>query len=180
VICLVAVMRGGGVAETATIGSEGLAGLEALLGRTTAINRMLVQVAGEASRIRARTLLTATNESVALRALLLRYLGAFLTQVTQSVACNSLHKLEERCCRWLLMAHDRAQRDSFKLTQDFIAEMLGVHRPTVTVVARELQAAGLIRYSRGMLTITDRKGLERATCECYSIVQSAYGEILSS
>jgi CRP-like cAMP-binding protein len=179
VICLMAVMEESGVSETATIGPEGMAGFEVLLGRDAAMNRTLVQVSGTASSVGVRELREAVNESATLRMLLLRYIGAFLVQVTQSVACNSLHKLEERCCRWLLMAHDRAGRDSFSLTQEFLAEMLGVHRPTVTIVARTLQSAGLIRYSRGMLTIVDRKGLEDATCECYAIARQAYEEIFS-
>ncbi len=179
VICLMAVMRERGVAETATIGSEGVAGFETLLGTPTAVNRTLVQVSGAASRIPVREMLTAARESADLRSLILRYVGAFLVQVTQSVACNSLHRLEERCCRWLLMAHDRARRDTFNFTQEFLAEMLGVHRPTVTNVARALQAAGLIRYSRGVLTIVDRSGLERTACECYAIVKRAFAEVFS-
>lgn len=175
VICLMAVMRENGAVETATIGPEGVVGFEMLWG-ATAINRTIVQVSGEATRIRLRDMATAVRESSTLRAVLLRYIGAFLVQVTQSVACNGLHKLEERCCRWLLMAHDRAQRDSFPITQDYLAEMLGVHRPTITVVARALQAAGLIRYSRGVLTIVDRRGLQASACECYAIVRRAYDE----
>jgi CRP-like cAMP-binding protein len=179
VICLMAVMEESGIAETATIGPEGMAGFEVLLGRDTAMNRMLVQVSGSASAVSVRELRAVAGESLAFRTLLLRYIGGFLVQVTQSVACNSLHRLDERCCRWLLMAHDRAGRDSFSLTQEFLAEMLGVHRPTVTIVARTLQAAGLIRYSRGKLTIVDRKGLEDATCECYAITRKAYDDIFS-
>jgi len=177
VICLMAVMQESGVAEAATIGSEGMAGTEALLGTATAANRMLVQVSGAASRIASRHLAGAIHDNAKLRTVLLRYTGAFIVQLTQSVACNSLHKLEERCCRWLLMAHDRAHRDHFEITQEFMAEMLGVHRPTVTIVARTLQKAGLIRYSRGVLTILDRKGLEASACECYGIVRRAHDEI---
>jgi len=179
VICLMAVMEESGVAEAATIGSEGMAGIEALLGMPTAANRMLIQVSGAASRISARHLATAIDDNAKLRVVLLRYIGAFMIQLTQSVACNSLHKLEERCCRWLLMAHDRAHRDRFEITQEFMAEMLGVHRPTVTIVARTLQKAGLIRYSRGVLTILDRNGLEAGACECYGIVRRAHDEIFT-
>jgi CRP-like cAMP-binding protein len=176
VICLMAVMRDSGIAETATIGPEGMVGFEILLGRATALNRVLVQVPGAASRISSRHVIDATNESASLRSLVLKYVGALFVQTTQSVACNSLHKLEERCSRWLLMAHDRAKRDRFNLTQDFLAEMLGVHRPTVTLVARTLQAAGVIDYSRGVVTILDRDGLEACACECYGIVRHAYEE----
>ncbi len=179
VICLMAVMQESGVAETATIGAEGMAGFETLLGLPNSENRTLVQVSGAASRISVRHLAAAVQESGKLRTMLLRYIGAFIVQLSQSVACNSLHKLEERCCRWLLMAHDRAHRDRFEITQEFLAEMLGVHRPTVTIVARTLQGAGLIRYSRGVLTILDRKGLEACACECYGIVRRAHDEILT-
>lgn len=179
VICLLAVMRESGIAETATIGHEGMSGFEFLVGRDASMARALVQVSGTVSSISVRDLRNAVNESANLRNLLLRYVGAFLVQVTQSVACNSLHKLEERFCRWLLMAHDRAGRDSFTLTQEFLAEMLGVHRPTVTLVARTLQSAGLVKYSRGHMTIMDRKGLEEATCECYFVAKEAYEAIFS-
>jgi len=177
VICLMAVMGEREIAETATVGPEGVVGIEVLLGKPTAMHRTLVQVPGAASRVGVREFSVAVQQSGSLRALLLRYIGAFLVQVTQSVACNSLHRLEERCSRWLLMAHDRAHRDEFQLTQDFLADMLGVHRPTVTIVARTLQAAGLINYSRGRLTIVDRQGLEDSACECYGIVRRAYEEI---
>ena len=103
--------------------------------------------------------------------MLLGYVRYFLIQVLQSVACNGLHSVQERFARWLLMAHDRAGTDSFRLTQEFLADLLGIHRPSVTVVARTLQAAGLISYTRGLITITDRKGLEEATCECYNMVR---------
>jgi len=177
VICLMAVMGEQEIAETATVGPEGAVGVEVLLGKPTAMHRTLVQIPGAASRIGVREFSAAIQESGSFRALLLRYMGAFLLQVSQSVACNSLHKLEERCSRWLLMAHDRAHRDEFQLTQEFLADMLGVHRPTVTIVARTLQAAGLIKYNRGRLTIVDRRGLEESACECYGIVKRAYEEI---
>jgi CRP-like cAMP-binding protein len=179
VICLMAVMQDTRVAETATIGPEGMVGVEILLQRPNATNRALVQVPGVASRISSRQLVDATNDSASLRSLLFRYLGALFIHTTQSVACNSLHKLEERCCRWLLMAHDGARRDRFDLTQDFLAEMLGVRRPTVTIVARALQAAGLINYSRGVVTILDRARLQRSACECYAIVKQAYADLPS-
>jgi CRP-like cAMP-binding protein len=174
VISLMAVMQDTRVAETAAIGPEGMVGFEILLHRPSATNRSLVQVPGLASRISSKHLADVMTGSTSLQSLLLKYLGALFIHTTQSVACNSLHKLEERCCRWLLMAHDGARRDRFDLTQDFLAEMLGVHRPTVTIVARTLQAARLINYSRGVVTILDRTGLERSACECYGIVKQAY------
>ena len=172
VICLMAAMRKGG-AETATVGPEGFIGFEALLGSRIASQRVLVQVEGTASRLPIQTLADAAQESASLRGLLLGYVRYFLIQVLQSVACNGLHSVQERFARWLLMAHDRAGTDSFRLTQEFLADLLGIHRPSVTIVARTLQAAGLISYSRGLITITDRKGLEEATCECYDMVRQA-------
>jgi CRP-like cAMP-binding protein len=172
VICLMAAMRKGG-AETATVGPEGFIGFEALLGSSVASQRVLVQVEGTASRLPIQTLTDAAHESASLRGLLLGYVRYFLIQVLQSVACNGLHSVQERFARWLLMAHDRVGTDSFRLTQEFLADLLGIHRPSVTIVARTLQAAGLISYSRGLITITDRKGLEEATCECYDMVRQA-------
>ncbi len=178
VICLMAAMRDG-VAETAAIGSEGFIGFEAVLGGEAAANRALVQLSGSASRVPVAALRAAMMDVPAIRDLLLRYVRYFLIQALQSVACNTLHEVEERCARWLLMAHDRAgETDTFNLTQEFLAEMLGVHRPSVTIVARTMQNAGLIRYSRGVIAITDRKGLEEAACECYGLVKRALDEIL--
>lgn len=176
-ICAVAVMAETGAAETAAIGPEGVAGVEAVLGAHTTASRIIVQVSGMATRIPVRHLRALLDQSSAFRTIVYRYVRARFAQLAQSVACNGLHAVEERCARWLLMAHDRAQRDTFDMTQDFLAEMLGVHRPSVTIVARNMQTAGLIRYSRGVLTVTDRKGLERASCECYGIVKHAFDEL---
>jgi CRP-like cAMP-binding protein len=177
VICLMAEMRKG-VAETATVGPEGFIGFEALLGGNTASQRVLVQVEGAASRLPIEKLCSVAETSAKLRELLLGYVRYFLIQVQQSVACNGLHVVRERCARWLLMAHDRAGTDSFNLTQEFLADLLGIQRPSVTHVARNLQAAGLIRYSWGRITITDRNGLEAAACECYATVRKALDETL--
>jgi CRP-like cAMP-binding protein len=179
VICLMAVMPTTGTAEVATIGPEGMVGFEALLGNKTATTRTLVKVPGRASRIEVRILSNAMKERASLRSSLMQYIGAFTVQVAQSVACNGLHKLEERCCRRLLMTHDRAGRDTFPMTHEFLADMLGVHRPALTLVANSLQQRGLIRYSRGVLTIVDRGGLEQAACECYGIVSRAYAQNIS-
>jgi CRP-like cAMP-binding protein len=176
VVSFVATMRNRRVAETATVGREGLLGFQPLLGGPLAANRMLVQVPGSASRIGVRQLAAAFNDSPSLRSVLLRYIGVLLVQTMQSVACNSLHRLEERYCRWLLTAHDGAGRDEFPITQEFLAELLGVHRPTVTIVARRMQRVGLIHYRRGVITVEDRKTLEAAACECYAVVRRAYDE----
>jgi CRP-like cAMP-binding protein len=167
-----AALRKGG-AETATIGPEGFVGFESLLGGNAASQRVLVQVGGVASRLPIEILTDLARDSAPLRELLLGYVRYFLIQVLQSVACNGLHSVRERCARWLLMAHDRAGTDSFQLTQEFLAELLGIQRPSVTIVARTLQKAELIRYSRGLIAITDRHGLEQAACECYEMVRKA-------
>lgn len=178
VVCLMAELSDG-TAETAAVGREGCIGFELALGGKRATNRALVQLPGTASRITTGALLAAMHDVPQIRELLLSYVRFFLVQALQSVACNSLHAVEERCARWLLMAHDRADNtDTLYLTQEFLAEVLGVHRPSVTIVARTLQTAGLIRYSRGVITITDRKGLEDASCDCYQIVRRELDDIL--
>jgi CRP-like cAMP-binding protein len=172
VICLMAALRKGGT-ETATVGPEGFTGFEVLLGAMTASQRVLVQVPGVASRLPIEILVHQAQESAPLRDLLLGYVSYFMIQVLQSVACNAAHSVQERCARWLLMAHDRAGTDNFQLTQEFLAELLCIQRPSVTIVARALQKARLIRYSRGLIAITDREGLEKAACECYGMVRRA-------
>lgn len=177
-ISLMASMREGGFAEITTVGLEGFVGLHGVLGATVTPSRVLVQIAGVATRIPIRPLRAALEQSSALRALIDRYIRARIVQIGQSVACNGLHSVEQRFARWLLKAHDQARRDTFDLTQELLAEMLGVHRPSVTVVARTMQAAGLIRYSRGVITVTNRKGLEAISCECYGVVRRAFQDIL--
>lgn len=179
VICLMAALRKG-IAETATVGPEGFVGFETLLGGRSGIQRVLVQVGGAASRIPIKKLLAAAERHPQFKARLLDYVRYFVVQILQSVACNGLHTVNQRCARWLLMAHDRARSDSFNVTHRFLAEMLGIHRPSVTIVARRLQRAGLIRYSRGKITIVDRRGLERAACECYGIVRKALEETVEN
>jgi len=115
-----------------------------------------------------------------LRPLLLRYTMALLNQVAQVTSCNRLHEVQERCARWLLQTHDRVDSDSFPLTHEFLAQMLGVHRPTVTVAAGMLHKAGLIAYTRGSITIIDRKGLEAASCSCYRVIAAEYERLLNS
>ena len=177
-VCLMACMREGAT-ETAAIGREGFVGFEAVLGGESPVNEGLVQLAGTASRLPVAVLRAAMLEYPQIRDLLLSYVRFFLIQALQAVACNTLHEVDERCAKWLLLAHDRDRStDTFHLTQEFLAEMLGVHRPSVTIVARTLQKAGLIQYSRGVIRITDRKGLEEAACECYRVVKRALDEIL--
>lgn len=166
-----------GIVEVGTIGFEGMIGLPLLLHGSSATTRALVQVEGEAYRITAAALrrIIATSDSIS--RILLRFALAFFNQVAQSVACNRLHSLEERCARWLLITHDRVDGDEFRLTQEFLSFMLGVHRPAVTLAAGALQKAGFIHYSRGKITITDRAGLEGAACACYQASRDDYASL---
>lgn len=177
-VSLVSVMQDGSMAETATIGREGLTGFGGLLDHDVAFNRHVVQVPGRAARIEFGKMRRAVQVSGHLRQVLSSYTQALLAQTLQSVACNGLHPVDARCCRWLLMTHDRVGKDAFPLTQEFLAEMLGVHRPTVTVAARMLQKCGAIRYSRGVVKILDRPQLEQRACECYRTVRRAFERLL--
>jgi CRP-like cAMP-binding protein len=179
VVSLVAVMRDGQIAETGTLGREGFTGSETILGNSdTANSRYVVQVAGTASKVPLSTLRACLDERPHARLLLMAYARALFAQVLQSVACNAMHNVEQRCARWLLMTHDRAAADSFELTQEFLAAMLGVRRASVNVVGSAFQKAGLIRYSRGKITILDRAGLEAASCECYGIIRRVFAQLL--
>jgi CRP-like cAMP-binding protein len=160
-----------GTVEVGTVGREGMAGLPVLLQSESMTTRAFVQVQGAALRMSASDFQHALNESAPFARLMLRYAQSLFDQVAQSVACNRLHTLEERCARWLLMAHDSVGTDDVALKQQFLAEMLGVHRPAVTLAAGALQKAGLIRYRRGVITVLDRDGLEAAACACYRIVR---------
>ena len=170
----------GGTVEVGTIGNEGLAGLSVFLDVNAIPSRTFVQVPGEAKRIAADIFAAGADERPVLRRVLHRYTQAFLTQVSQTAACNRAHELQERCARWLLMTHDRvAGADSFPITHEFLSFMLGVRRAGVTVAAGTLQRAGLIRYSRGKVTVLDREGLEAASCECYGIVRKHFERLLA-
>lgn len=177
VVCLLS-MLDGEMAETATVGSEGVIGLGALLGDPAGRHQAIVQIAGSGVRIPIATLRGLIRGNPEIEALLHRYIRCFLVQVQQSVVCNSLHSVRDRCARWLLMAHDRATGDGFALTHRALAEMLGIRRPSVTHAARSLQDAGLIRYTYGTVTITDRDGLEEASCPCYHVVRDTFDALL--
>lgn len=160
-----------GSVEVGTIGNEGVVGIELFLDERTLPSRVLWQISGDVQRMPTEPFLEAADACPGFQRLLRRYTHAFLVQVAQTAACNRMHALEQRCARWLLMTHDRVGTDQFELTQEFLGFMLGVHRPAVTIAARALQRAGLIRYSRGAIVVTDRAGLEEAACECYRIVR---------
>jgi CRP-like cAMP-binding protein len=180
VISVVAKMGEGVAVEIATVGREGIVGLEVFLGGGQTPASAYCQVAGRTARIGADAFREVVRDSAPLTTVLLRYTQATLTQVGQSVACNRVHLLEERCARWLLMTHDRVSGDQFLLTQEFLAEMLGVRRPSVSIAASILQRAGFIRYSRGLIEILDRVGLESAACECYGVIAREYERLIGS
>jgi CRP-like cAMP-binding protein len=177
VISALTLMEDGRAIEVATIGDEGMVGLPLLVGAKTTANRMIVQVPGEALRMAEDVLREEVSRDSALRRLLVLYHTAFLAQVSQAVACNGLHSVYQRCCRWLLMTQDRAHSDVFPMTHEFLAEMLGVRRSTVSEVLEPFQEKGLIRYSRGRLTVLDRDGLMAGSCECYRRINEEFARL---
>jgi len=178
VLSLITVLENGRGVEVATVGNEGMVGLPAFLGARSIPGRAFAQVPGEALRVKAATFREQVRPDDALHDLLHRYAQALFNQISWSVACLRQHSIEQRCARWLLMTHDRVVGARFPLTQDFLAQMLGVRRASVSGVASRLQRAGLIRYVRGVITITDRKGLEKKSCECYRIVRKEYRRLV--
>jgi CRP-like cAMP-binding protein len=181
VASVTAVLADGTMVETATIGVEGMVGIEAYLG-TNAISpgETLVQVAGtDAERMTVSAFRAELTRRGALFDLIGRYAQATIAQMMQSAACNARHHVQERCPRWLLMTHDRVGGDEFELSHEFLAVKLGVRRQSVTVVAGTLQAAGLISYKHGHIKILDRKGLETASCECYAVVRRRFDDLLT-
>ena len=178
VASLVITTADGASAEIGTIGNEGMVGLPVCLGDREAPSSVNVQVPGTALGIEARIFRGELERSPTLHLIILRYAHAFFNQVAQSAACIHLHKVEQRCCRWLLMTRDRMPTDDFLLTHEFLGMMLGVRRTTVTEVMGTLQKAGLIRYRRGHVTILDREGLRRRACECYDISRLEFDRLL--
>jgi CRP-like cAMP-binding protein len=178
VISLMTLMESGAAIESAAIGREGALGLMAAVSPRQSLSRAIVQVPGRARRISAAHLHRAWEQSAQIRDLIDRHNEALFAHAIHSVACNALHSVEARFCRWLLSCDDRIDTSTISLTQEFLADMLGVQRTTVTVVARALQAAGLIRYRRGVVDIVDREGLEAIACECYRAVRRNYQRLL--
>jgi CRP-like cAMP-binding protein len=175
---LVNTMANGDAAEVGTIGNEGVVGLPIVLQDARSPTSVYVQVPGAGLRMKTSLFQKELARSASMRTVMLHYAHAFFNQVAQSAACNQFHSLEQRCCRWLLMTHDRMGSDEFLLTQEFLAMMLGVQRTGVTVAAGALQRAGLITYSRGNVAIVDRRGLERRACECYGISKREFDRLL--
>ena len=170
--------RDGHSVEAATVGHEGLIGIGAVFGSHRATGDTMMQVPDtSAAMMSADGLRTEMQRGGALAAAVNRYIQGYMGLVTQSLACMAVHSTQERCCRWLLMTQDRVQRPQFDLSHEFLAMMLGASRPTVTLVAQTLQAAGLISYTYGRMTVTDRVGLEAASCECYATIRDVFAEL---
>ncbi len=169
-VSLLAVMNDGKAIETATVGQEGAVGAMAGLGLHAALDRAVVQLPLVASRIGAVAFRKAVQTGTALRDMIVASNQALLAQVQATAACNALHDVDKRLCRWILQTRDRSETDVIRLTQEFLSEMLGVSRNTVGEVARRLQDSGVISYSRGIIEILNRKALEKASCECYGII----------
>jgi CRP-like cAMP-binding protein len=179
VISLVSEMSDGRAVEVATVGCEGMAGLPVFLQAAyTSAHESFAQIPGASWRIQAADFIALSNRGGTLQSILQRYTQALFSQIAQSSACNRLHTIDQRCARWLLQTHDRVTSDEFPLTQEFLAQMLGVQRSTVSGVASGLQEQGLIRYSRGVIAILDREGLERTACECYRVVADEFARLI--
>src|ERR1700726_1868412 len=172
VVSVVAVYADGSIIEMATIGREGCTAVQAIFGATSSSVRLLVQIPGGAAKMSRAAFSRAMQSMPSFRSLMYAYIQAFLEQVMVSVACNGAHSLKERLARWLLMMRDRGDDDTLPITQNLLAEMLGVQRPTVTNAAREFEGAGLIARGRRQVTILDRQGLIEASCECYKLVRA--------
>jgi CRP-like cAMP-binding protein len=172
VVSVVAVYADGSIIEMATIGREGCTSVQAIFGAESSSVRLLVQIPGGAAKMPRAVFTTAMGSMPSFRSLMYAYAQAFLDQVLVSVACNGAHSLKQRLARWLLMMRDRGDDDALQITQDLLAEMLGVHRPTVTNAAREMEHAGLIVRGRRQVSILDRQGLVAASCECYQLVRA--------
>jgi CRP-like cAMP-binding protein len=178
VISLVTPLHDGAIVEVATIGNEGIVGVPLVPLGGLAV-RAISQVAGHSLRIEAAAFLSLFDRSAAFQALVDRYTQALFGQISQAAACNRLHSSEERLSRWLLMSHDRVGADQFMITQEFLGQMLGARRSTVSVSAGILQRAGLIRYVRGHVTIVDRAGLEAVSCECYAVIRTELERVVA-
>jgi CRP-like cAMP-binding protein len=180
IVSLIYTMENGAAAEMGLVGNDGMVGIALFMGGDTMPNRAVVQLGGGAIRMKATTLQREFQRGGSIQRLLLRYTQALITQISQTAVCNRLHSVEKRLARWLLLCHDRAGSDELLMTQEFIANMLGGRRQSVTVAAGQLQDAGLIEYSRGHIRILDRKGLENWVCECYQVVRAEFERLQGS
>ena len=180
IISLLYVMENGASAEIAVVGQEGIVGISLFMGGESTPSRAVVQSAGQGLRLKANLMMQEFNRGGPVMHLLLRYTQALITQISQTAVCNRLHSLEQRLCRWLLLCHDRVNGSEIMMTQEFIANMLGGRRESVTVAAGRLQDAGLIHYSRAHIKIIDRTGLEAAVCECYKVVNDESNRLVGT
>ena len=178
IVSLLYVMENGASAEIAVVGNEGIVGISLFMGGESTPSRAVVQSAGQGFRLKAQTIKEEFNRAGPVLHLLLRYTQALITQMAQTAVCNRHHSLDQQLCRWLLLSLDRLQGNELVMTQELIANMLGVRREGVTEGALKLQKAGLIRYARGHITVLDRPGLEQRTCECYAVVKKEYDRLL--
>ena len=178
IISLLYVMEDGASAEIAIVGNEGLIGIALFMGGETTPSRAVVQSAGRAFRLDARLLKEEFRRAGPMQRLLLRYTQALITQMAQTAVCNRHHSIDQQLCRWLLLSLDRLGSNELRMTQELIANMLGVRRPGVTEAAMKLQDAGLIRYSYGHIAVLDRPGLEKRVCECYAVVKREFDRLL--
>lgn len=178
VLSTVLVARTGERSEVGTVGCEGMVGLPLYLGLDCSAGSIIVQVPGGSIRVPAAVFLRLVEQGNGLDQLMRRYTAYSLRFAGQSILCNALHSLHQRACRWLLMTGDRAGRDQFFITHELLAEMLGVRRQSVSLIAGALQRQGLIEYRRGRVTMRDRAGLEAASCECYDVIKAAYRELM--
>ncbi|MFN6571728.1 Crp/Fnr family transcriptional regulator [Dendronalium sp. ChiSLP03b] len=177
-VSLITTMENGSSVEVAVVSNEGVVGISVILGTNTTTTRAIVQIPESAMQMRADVLKTEFHRGGILQSLLLRYIHALHTQVAQGVACNSLHTIEQRLARWLLVVSDRLQSDRLFLTQEFISQMLGVRRSSVSVAAKTLSNAGIMCYNRGNISIINREALEVASCECYRVLKNEYEQFL--
>ena len=178
IISLLYIMENGSSAEIGVVGNDGLVGIAIFMGGDTTPNRAVVQSAGTALKMKAKVLKEEFTRGGRFHNLCLRYTQALITQISQTAVCNRLHSVDQQLCRWLLLSHDRLPSDRLIMTQDLIANMLGVRREGITHAAKRLQTAGYISYVRGDMTILDRKGLETEVCECYQVVRAEYERLL--
>ncbi len=179
IVSLLYVMKDGASAEIAVVGNEGLVGIALFMGGESTPSRAVVQSAGDAYRVAGERMKNEFEAGGAMRHLLLRFTQALITQMAQTAVCNRHHAVEQQLCRWLLLSLDRLPSNELTMTQGLIANMLGVRREGVTEAAGKLQAAGLIQYSRGKITVLDRAGLEERVCECYAVVKLESDRLLS-
>jgi CRP-like cAMP-binding protein len=178
IVSLLYVMENGSSAEIAVVGNEGIVGISLFMGGDSTPSRAVVQSAGSGFRLKAQVMKDEFNKAGPVLHLLLRYTQALITQMAQTAVCNRHHSLDQQLCRWLLLSMDRLQGNELVMTQELIANMLGVRREGVTEGALKLQKAGLIRYARGHITVLDRQGLEKRSCECYAVVKHEYSRLL--